>query len=158
MSSRAPGIPAPRPAAIADAAVVAQLLHDFNTEFDSPTPGVAVLTERLEAMLARDDVVALLAGEPAVAVALITFRPVVWDSGPVALLEELYVRPELRGRGIGHGVLELAISLARDRRTETVEINVDEDDVDARRFYEARGFSNTDEGRTDRLLYYYRRI
>lgn len=158
MSSRASGIPAPRPAALADAAVVAQLLHDFNTEFDSPTPGVAVLTERLEAMLARDDVVALLAGEPAVAVALITFRPVVWDSGPVALLEELYVRPELRGRGIGHGVLELAISLARDRGTETVEINVDEDDVDARRFYEARGFSNTDEGRTDTLLYYYRRI
>ncbi len=90
-----------RRATTAEAGVVAQLLHDFNTEFDTPTPGVAVLTERLEAMLARDDVVALLAGEPAVAVALITFRPSVWDGGPVALLEELYVQPELRGRGIG---------------------------------------------------------
>ena len=145
-------------AAVADAAIVARLLHDFNTEFDAPTPGVAVLTDRLSAMLARDDVIALLAGEPAVAVALITYRPSIWDGGPVALLEELYVRPELRGRGVGSDVLELAVALARERGSETFEINVDEDDVDARRFYEARGFSNNEEGRTDRLLYYYRRI
>jgi hypothetical protein len=45
-------------------------------------------------MLGRDDVVALLAGDPAAGVAVLTFRPCVWDSGPAVLLEELYVRPE----------------------------------------------------------------
>jgi GNAT superfamily N-acetyltransferase len=151
-------VTAPRVAEPADAAVVAELLHAFNVEFETPTPGAEVLTGRLRQMLARDDVVALLAGEPAVAVALLTFRPGVWDPGPVALLEELYVRPELRGRGIGHAVLEHAMAVARQRGSKTFEINVDEGDTDARRFYEAHGFSNTEPGQSERLLYYFRTI
>ena len=31
----------------ADAAVVARLLHDFNTEFSTPTPGAGELQSRL---------------------------------------------------------------------------------------------------------------
>jgi GNAT superfamily N-acetyltransferase len=151
-------VTAPRVAEPADAAVVAELLHAFNVEFETPTPGAEVLTGRLRQMLARDDVVALLAGEPAVAVALLTFRPGVWDPGPVALLEELYVRPELRGRGSGHAVLEHAMAVARQRGSKTFEINVDEGDTDARRFYEAHGFSNTEPGQSERLLYYFRTI
>jgi len=38
-------------------------------------------------------VIALLAGEPPVAVALLTLRPNVWYEGQVALLDELYVAP-----------------------------------------------------------------
>jgi GNAT superfamily N-acetyltransferase len=148
----------PRVAQPADAPVVAELLHAFNVEFDTPTPGTEVLTGRLRRMLARDDVVALLAGEPAVAVALLTFRPGVWDEGPVTLLEELYVRPDLRGRGVGHTMLERAMGLARERGSRTFEINVDEGDTDARRFYEAHGFSNTEPGETERLLYYFRTL
>ena len=147
---------APRVAEPADAAVVAETLHAFNVEFGSPTPGPEVLTERLREMLAREDVVALVAGDPGAAVALLTFRSGVWDAGPVALLEELYVRPELRGRGIGHAVLERALAIARERGSQTFEITVDEGDTGARRFYEAHGFSNTEPGATDRLLYYFR--
>jgi GNAT superfamily N-acetyltransferase len=149
---------APRTVRPDDAPVVAQLLHDFNVEFDWPSPGTAVLTERLREVLAGGDALALLAGEPAVAVALVTFRPSVWDAGPVALLEELYVRPPERGRGIGHAVLERALALARERGSETFEINVDEGDVDARRFYEAHGFANTEPGSSERLLYYHRSL
>src|SRR4051794_14733607 len=101
--------PTVRIADLADAAAAAALLHDFNTEFATPTPGPAVLEQRLRPMLERDDVIVLLAQDPPAGLALITFRPSVWDAGPVALLEELYVRPSLRSRGIGGTLLERAV-------------------------------------------------
>jgi GNAT superfamily N-acetyltransferase len=150
--------PTVRTAELADAAAAAALLHDFNIEFATPTPGAAVLEQRLLAMLERDDVIVLLAQDPPAALALVTFRPSVWDAGPVALLEELYVRPSLRSRGIGGALLECAVSLARDRGTETFEINVDEGDVDAQRFYVAHGFADTGPDQPERAFYYYRRL
>jgi GNAT superfamily N-acetyltransferase len=149
---------APRRAAPSDAAVVAQLLHDFNTEFATPTPGVEVLRSRLEQLLAADDVVALLVGEPAIGIAVLSFRRNVWYDGPVAILDELYVRPGRRDRGIGSALLASACDLVRRRGGELLEVNVDGEDTDARRFYQARGFSNTEPDRTDPLLYYYREV
>jgi GNAT superfamily N-acetyltransferase len=142
----------------ADAAAAAGLLHDFNTEFATPSPGARVLERRLRTLLGRDDVIVLLAQDPPVALALVTFRPSVWDAGPVALLEELYVRPSLRSRGIGGALLEQAVSLVRERGSETFEINVDEGDVDAQRFYVAHGFAETGPGQDERAFYYYRRL
>jgi len=148
----------PRQATAADAATVAHLLDDFNREFDTPTPGVDVLRPRLERLLAPGDVVALLVGEPPTGVAVLTFGPNVWFDGPVALLDELYVRPDLRGRRLGSALLDAACDLVRERGGELLEVNVDGDDTDARRFYEARGFLNTDPGQTDPMLYYFREL
>src|SRR3954452_4244500 len=89
-----------------DAAVAAALLHDFNVEFDTPTPGVEVLSGRLERLLRGRDTMARRAGEPATGVALLTLRANVWSDGPVALLDELYVRPDRRGRGVGTALLK----------------------------------------------------
>ncbi|HEX8121350.1 MAG TPA: GNAT family N-acetyltransferase [Solirubrobacteraceae bacterium] len=148
----------PRAATPADARAIAELLDAFNREFGDPTPGADVLAQRLEAMLARDDVVALLAGDGPDGVALITFRPSVWDDGPVALLEELYVKPDLRNRGLGTELLHAAFALARDHGSQTFEINVDEVDADARRFYERHGVLPTEPGRDGHALYYSRAL
>lgn len=148
----------PRRATPDDAAVVARLLHDFNTEFSTPTPEVAVLQARLTQLLAGDDVVVLLTGEPASGVAVLSFRPNVWYPGPVAILDELYVRPELRGRRLGSALLDAALDVVRGRGGELMEINVDGDDADARRFYGARGFTNTEPNQTDPMFYYYREL
>ena len=148
-----------RRATTADAAEVAQLLHDFNLEFETPTPGTELIAQRLERLLAAEETAALLSGdpgEPAVGVALLTFRPNVWYEGPVVLLDELYVRPELRDNGLGTEMLHHALDLARERGCGNFEINVDEVDEDTRRFYERHGFTNVEHG--SRLLYYFREL
>ena len=150
----APDVWTIRRATPGDAGEVARLLHDFNTEFATPSPGVAVLADRLRELLAGDDTVALVAGTPGVGLALVTFRPNVWYAGPVALLDELYVAPDLRSRGIGAALIGELMALARHRDAGLVEINVDEGDVDAQRFYKRHGFSVTEPGSTERAFYY----
>lgn len=152
------GDPTPRQATPDDAAAVARLLHDFNTEFSAPAPGTQELESRLTQLLAGDDVVVLLTGDPANGVAVLSFRPNVWYRGPVAILDELYVRPELRGHRLGSALLDAALDLVRGRGGELLEINVDGEDTDARRFYEAHGFISTEAGRADPMLYYYREL
>lgn len=100
----------------------------------------------------------LLTGEPASGVAVLSFRPNVWYRGPVAILDELYVRPELRGHRLGSALLDAALDVVRGRGGALLEINVDGEDTDARRFYEARGFTNTEPNQTDPMLYYYREL
>jgi GNAT superfamily N-acetyltransferase len=143
---------------MADAAVVAEMLDAFNREFDTPTPGTEVLAARLRKLFAGDRLVALLGGEPAVGVAVLSLRSNVWYDGPVAALDELYVQPDMRGQRFGHAMLEAACRLARERGAEALEINVDGEDADARRFYEAHGFSNTEPGATEPMFYYYREL
>jgi hypothetical protein len=58
-----------RTAGVVDAAVVADLLDRFNREYEAPTPGPALLVARLERLLSKGNVVAVLAGEPAVGLA-----------------------------------------------------------------------------------------
>lgn len=144
----------PRQATPDDAEEVARLLDDFNSEFDSPSPGVEVLAARLRVLLAGNETVALLAGTPAVAVALVTLRPNVWYAGQGGLLDELYVVPRLRGRGIGSAILDRLASISRARGVDLIEINVDEGDLDAQRFYQRHGFSSTEPGSTERSFYY----
>ena len=141
-----------------EAPVAAQLLHDFNTEFDTPTPGAAVLRDRLETLLAGPSMFAILYGRPAVAVALVSVRPNVWYEGRVALLDELYVAPAHRNRGIGTRIIELLHDHARRTGVDAIEINVDEGDVDAQRFYERHGFSGTEPDTGERAFYYFREI
>lgn len=150
--------PSPRLATVADAADVARLLHDFNTEFATPTPTVEWLTARLGELLAGDDTFAVLAGEPPVALALVTLRPNVWYTGPVALLDEMYVVPHLRGHGIGSAVIEAMLAEVERRRGQLVEINVDEGDVDAQRFYTRHGFSGVEPDTGERAFYFSREL
>lgn len=133
--------PAPRHATSADLPAAAELLDAFNREFGDPSPGPAVLAERLATLVDRDGAALLLAGEPPVALAFVTFRAVLWLDGPVALLEELYVRPDLRSQGIGGRLLEEVVATARARGCGELTIGVDFEDGGARRFYERHGLA-----------------
>jgi GNAT superfamily N-acetyltransferase len=147
-----------RLATVDDAFDVGRLLHDFNTEFETPTPGPDVLSARLRVLLGSTGTFAIVAGRPAVAVALVTLRSNVWYDGSVALLDELYVVPELRGQGIGAAVVGKLLSLAHATGVDLIEINVDEADVDAQRFYVRHGFSSTEPGSDQRAFYFFREL
>ena len=141
-----------------DAVEVGRLLHDFNTEFDTPTPGHDVLTARLRLLLRSTDTFAILAGDPPVAVALVTLRSNVWYDGRVALLDELYVAPNFRGQGIGTAVMAKLLSVGLALGVDAIEINVDEGDVDAQRFYVRHGFSPAEPESVERALYFFREL
>jgi GNAT superfamily N-acetyltransferase len=137
---------------------VARLLDAFNREFQVSTPGPEVLATRLRRLLAGTEVIAFLAGDPAVAVALITLRPNVWYDGPVGLVDELYVAPEERGQEIGSALLAAVESITHERGGRLIEIAVDGADTDARRFYERHGYTDTEAGQDQPSLYYHREL
>ena len=72
------------------------------------------------------------------------------------MLEELYVAPGHRGQGIGTALMGEALAVVRQRGAGEMQINVDEVDVDARRFYERHGFTNIEQG--SRMLLYIREL
>lgn len=144
-----------------DAGVVARLLHDFDTEFDeTDVPDVADFAVRFAVLLARDDVHVVLAeqGVEPVGFAYLTLRPTPYYDGSLGQLEELYVVPALRDRGIGTLMLTTAIIDVRAKGAAEVHINVDEVDVDTRRFYERHGFVNLQPGTDYRMLCYLREL
>ena len=145
-----------RRASADDAEVLARMLWDFNTEFETETDDVPVLTERFARILGMPEIVAVVAQDDgdAVGFALLSLRPAIWFDGPVAQLEELYVVPALRDRGIGTQVLDLSRRLVRESGAPEMHINVDEVDEDTRRFYERHGFVNIEEGEDYRMLCY----
>jgi GNAT superfamily N-acetyltransferase len=148
----------PRVAAPAEAMTVAWLLDAFNREYGTPTPGPEILTTRLRRLLTGGDVIAFLAGDPAVAVAVLTLRPNVWFDGPVGLVDELYVVPDARRRGIGSALLAAAESITRQRGGRLIEVAVDGADVDAHRFYERQLYVSTTAGQDQPSFYYCREL
>jgi GNAT superfamily N-acetyltransferase len=149
---------ATRMATVDDASSIGRLLDAFNTEYGVASPGAEVLGRRLRTLLAGDHTFALVAGTPPVAVALVTLRPNVWYAGQVALLDELYVVPDLRGQGIGSRLIALLLATARERSVDLIEINVDEGDVDAQRFYARHGFTAIEPNTSERAFYYWQEL
>jgi ribosomal protein S18 acetylase RimI-like enzyme len=85
--------------------------------------------------------------------------PSIYSEELGAYLAELYVVPDLRGRGLGRALLEAAMDLARERGADHIDLNTAESDTAARGLYESMGFTNR-EGRPDgpSMLYYEREL
>ncbi len=152
-----PDVPRVRCAEVSDARAVAELLHDFNREFDEPAPPVPVLAERIVKLLESGDTVVLLAGDVAEGLAVLRFRPAIWSSGLECYLAELYVVPARRAQGLGRALMEAALQEARDRGADTMDIGVDEPDLAARKLYESLGFTNRVGGEKSAVMYVYER-
>jgi GNAT superfamily N-acetyltransferase len=140
-----------------DAEVVARLLHDFQLEYDEPSPGVEKFAERYEQQLRDGDVLVLLAGAGPDGFAQLRFRPWVYSDGLHSYLEDFYVVPSLRGKGIGRALLEAAMDVARDEGATQMELCTGEADVEARALYESAGFTNREGAPDGPMMLFYER-
>jgi ribosomal protein S18 acetylase RimI-like enzyme len=144
----------------ADLAVAGQLLHDFNTEYDDPSPGPQALAERLGPLVGDGDTEVLLVGERgsggAEGVAVLRFRRSLWSPADECYLAELYVAPGRRGRGLGRTLLRACVERAVARGCDIIDLSTSEDDMAARHLYEAEGFHRT-EGAGGPLAFHYER-
>jgi len=59
---------------------------------------------------------------------------------PVAWLEDLVVHPDLRGQGLGRGLLNAATALCRERGIQRVTLLTDADNIPAQTLYRSCGF------------------
>jgi ribosomal protein S18 acetylase RimI-like enzyme len=151
-----PEIPIRR-AGVEDAAEIARLLHDFNTEFSDPTPGVVVLTGNARRLLEEGEMTVLLAGRGPDGISLLRLRPSVWTGAAEAYLQELYVAPPMRGRGIGRTLLEATMDAAREAGATGIDLNTGETDTSARALYESCGFTNLESQPDGPAMLFYER-
>ena len=140
-----------------DAGVIGRLLHDFNSEFDEPTPGPEAIADRVRELLARDDFIVLLAGDEARGLAVLRFRPSIWTEHLECYLAELYVQPAHRGNGLGRALMTATLDAARTRGADFIEVATSEDDVGARALYESFGFINRERGPDGPVIHMYER-
>lgn len=73
----------------------------------------------------------------------INYRLSTWDIASYAVIEDFYLAPEARGRGVGTRMLEYACARAEGRGAHFVQAAVQPNDRAARRVYEAFSFSPT---------------
>jgi ribosomal protein S18 acetylase RimI-like enzyme len=143
-----------RRAGVDDAEAVGRMLHDFNTEYDDYTPGPETMGKRIAELLESGDVTVLIGGDGPEGLALLRFRPSLWSESLDCYLEELYVVPDLRGRGLGQALMEAAIETARAEGAGYMDLGTAETDTAARALYEKMGFSRT-EGKPDGPINYF---
>ena len=83
-------------------------------------------------------------------------QPSLWSGAQEAYLAELYVVPSRRGQGYGRELITEAMRVARERGADYAFLVTSEDDLLARRLYEAAGFRRT-EGEGGPLMLAYER-
>ena len=87
------------------------------------------------------------AGEP-VGYAALCFGFSIEYGGRDAFIDDIYVVPEARGKGIGSRILDLVCAAARDCGCLALHLEVMEDNAGAARLYERHGFRD----RSSRLM------
>jgi GNAT superfamily N-acetyltransferase len=91
----------------------------------------AVEAGALEVLAAREE-------GHVVGVAVLAYRLSISAAGPFVSIEDLYVRPEERSRGVGRGLLEAVEKRSASRGVSYVEAQVESEEVAA--FYAALGY------------------
>jgi len=93
---------------------------------------------RFEALLAFE-------GEQAVGLALYFFEFSTWRGRPGVYVQDMYVAPQMRGRGLGRELMEAVVRRSRERGGRYVKLSVYDANEQAIGFYRALGFATCDD-------------
>jgi len=143
-----------RSATLADVPIILRLIQDL-AEYERAPNEVTATEKQLADVLFRDkpaaEVVLAFDGEKAVGFAVFFHNFSTWLGRPGLYLEDLFVRPEVRGKGYGRALLIHLAKVARERgcgRMEWAVLNWNEPAID---FYRKLGASPLDEWKIFRL-------
>jgi GNAT superfamily N-acetyltransferase len=136
-------------AARADCAECARLLAAQLDEHgvDMPAGRLARVLEAVVADPARGFVLIAREDGRAVGVAYAATILSAEHGGPAAWLEELYVEPERRGRGVGAALLAAVLDRARALGLLAVDLEIDAGHARAASLYQRHGFRRLDRSR-----------
>jgi GNAT superfamily N-acetyltransferase len=143
-----------RDATIADIPIILQLIRDLATYERAPSDVVATEEDLHEVLFgeapAAKVVIAFEKAQP-VGFAVYFFNFSTWLGRPGLYLEDLFVKPEMRGRGYGRDLLVHLAKIARDHNCGRMEWAVLTWNEPAIEFYKKLGAVSLDDWRVFRL-------
>jgi len=143
-----------RPATVADVRVILELIRALATYERAPnevTATEATLTEVLFGKKPAEEVLLLFENLTAVGFAVFFHNFSTWLGRHGLYLEDLFVKPEYRGRGYGRALLVQLAKIARDRGCGRMEWAVLDWNAPAIQFYGKLGAKPMDEWTVFRL-------
>src|SRR5678815_5848830 len=143
-----------RPACVEDVPVILQLIRDLATYERAPDEFTATEEQLVDVLFGERPVAEVLLafeGESAVGFAVYFYNFSTWLGRAGLYLEDLFVKPEKRGKGYGRALLVELAKIARDRgcgRMEWAVLNWNESAI---KFYRTLGAKPMDEWTVFRL-------
>ena len=143
-----------RPARVEDVPIILQLIRDLATYERAPDEVVATEEQLIEVLFGERPVAEVLLafeGESPVGFAVYFYSFSTWLARPGLYLEDLFVKPEKRGKGYGRALLVELAKIARDRgcgRMEWAVLNWNESAI---KFYRTLGAKPMNEWTVFRL-------
>jgi ribosomal protein S18 acetylase RimI-like enzyme len=137
-----------------------RLIGDFRDWFRKPEPDAATLGATLGRLVddpATEYLLAVDGDGATVGFCQLRYRLSVWTGVDDCWLEDLFVSDGARGGGHGRDLVERAFESARARGCKRIELDVNEQNEGALRFYESLGFT-TEPKPPGRTLFVSRRL
>jgi ribosomal protein S18 acetylase RimI-like enzyme len=141
-----------RQATLEDLDLVAPLFDAYRQFYRQP-PDLPLARAFLQARLGGGDSVIYLAEEEGTVVGFVQLYPLFSSTAPrpgrIWLLNDLYVTPDVRGRGVGRQLMDRARQLAEETGARSIELTTASSNTRAQALYESLGY------RRDEEFFYY---
>jgi len=131
-----------RPAHVEDVPIILQLIRDLATYERAPNDVTATEEQLIEVLFGERpaaEVLLAFEGQSPVGFAVFFYNFSTWLGRPGLYLEDLFVKPERRGKGYGRALLVELAKIARDRGCGRMEWAVLDWNEPAIKFYRALG-------------------
>ena len=143
-----------RSASVEDVPIILQLIRDLATYERAPHEVTATEEQLIDVLFGRRpsaEVLLAFEGQTPVGFAVFFYNFSTWLGRPGLYLEDLFVKPEMRGKGYGRALLVELAKIARDRDCGRLEWAVLDWNEPAIKFYRALGAKPMDEWTVFRL-------